>query len=77
MSLELCVCHCIDGSIQVLKGAAKLGGVSDLFPETAVHGMLTALGLIIIIKHIPVLLGFNTILNHSFDLFALLKNLPT
>lgn len=65
------------GLIQVLLGIAKLGGVSEFFPETVVHGMLSAIGLIIIIKHIPVLLGIDPFHYHSFDLFTLLKKLPT
>lgn len=47
----------LTGVFQVAFALLKLGRYVDFFPTSAVHGMLAAIGIIIIAKQVPVLLG--------------------
>ncbi len=47
----------VAGALQVLFGFLKLGRLAFVAPSSVVHGMLSAIGFIILIKQVPVLFG--------------------
>jgi MFS superfamily sulfate permease-like transporter len=67
------------GMIQILLGLAKLGAFTHFIPSAVIKGMLAAIGIMLIAKQIPLVIGydqpdfwtkefFNIItFNHSFD----------
>ncbi len=62
--------------LQMFLGFLKLGSLSDFFPHSAVHGMLAAIGIIIIAKQIPVLLGDDPTLYKGEGPIELLMDIP-
>lgn len=47
------------GMIQFIMGLSKLGVIAYYFPSSVIKGMLTGIGLIIVLKQIPHALGYN------------------
>lgn len=77
----------IAGLLQIVLGLFKLGGFTHFIPSAVIKGMLTAIGILLMSKQIPLLIGydepdfwtnelFNIIkLNHAFSHFhSLYKN---
>lgn len=64
------------GLLQILFGVLKLGRLTEFFPLSAVHGMLAAIGLIIIIKQLPVFMDINPSLTKGKEPLEILKELP-
>jgi len=67
----------VAGLLQILFGLFKWGKLVDFFPLSAVHGMLAAIGLIIILKQIPVLLDIDPAISRGKSPFALLSMIPS
>lgn len=51
----------VAAAIQIAMGFLRFGSLSDFFPLSAVHGMLAAIGIIIIGKEVPILLGVSSL----------------
>ena len=49
----------IGGALQMLLGLFKLGGFTHFIPSAVIKGMLTAIGILLIAKQIPFLIGYD------------------
>jgi len=50
----------IAGGIQIIMGILRMGVVANYFPSSVIKGLLTAIGIILIIKEFPHLIGFDS-----------------
>jgi MFS superfamily sulfate permease-like transporter len=64
----------IAGLIQIILGLLKAGNLNVYFPGSVIHGMMAAIGIIIISKQVHVLLGVTP---QSKSIIGLLAEIPT
>jgi len=57
------------GVIQLVMGFAKAGFIAYFFPSSVIKGMLTGIGLLIILKQIPHALGYDKDMEGDFEFF--------
>jgi MFS superfamily sulfate permease-like transporter len=61
---------------QVLFGLFKFGKLADFFPLSAIHGMLAAIGMIIILKQFPVMLNVDPSIIAGKSVIELCLSIP-
>ena len=53
----------IAGVIQLVLGLLKSGTIANFFPSSVIEGMLAGIGLVILIKQLPLVFGVNTLID--------------
>ncbi len=61
----------IAGLFQLLLGIFKLGVIANYFPSSVIKGMLAAIGILLIVKQIPVAIGYDKPDYWSSDFFKI------
>ena len=63
----------IAGAVQVLLGVLRLGGFTQFIPGSVIKGMLAAIGVILMSKQIPLLIGYGEPDFWTNELFNIIK----
>lgn len=64
----------IAGLFQVVLSLLKLGSIANYFPSAVIKGMLSAIGIMLIVKQLPVAIGFDQPSFWTSDFLSVLKN---
>jgi len=64
---------CIVGAVQFVMGKLKMARIGEMFPIAVVEGMLAAIGIMIIVKQIPLFLGVKF---HEHEFMAMVTEIP-
>lgn len=64
----------VAGILQIIFGLLRSGILADFFPSATVHGMLAAIGIIIVAKQIHALVGVKPLAKESMGLIAEIPN---
>ncbi len=67
----------VAGLVQIVFGVLKLGKLADFFPSAAIHGMLAAIGIIIMAKQLHLVLGIDPAILKGKEPIELLTMLPS
>lgn len=62
----------VAGLLQILLGVARLGGFTQFIPSAVIKGMLTAIGILLVSKQIPALIGYDQPEFWSNELFNII-----
>lgn len=57
------------GMLQIVLGFAKAGGIGNFVPSAVIKGMLAGIGIILIMKQVPHLVGYDRDPEGNFDFF--------
>jgi len=66
----------VTGLVQVALGILKIGRWADFIPSSIIHGMLAAIGIIIISKQIHLLIGITPVALKGKDPLELIEEIP-
>jgi len=66
----------VAGALQILLGVYKAGRLAAFFPASVVHGMLAAIGIIIMAKQIPVMAGVKVEAGTHATMLSSIAQLP-
>jgi MFS superfamily sulfate permease-like transporter len=62
----------IAGALQIILGYLKAGVIGYYFPSSVIKGMLAAIGIILILKQLPIAIGYNKISSTSFHIGSII-----